>query len=68
MSGPSLLTPALPRSRSAANGLGISTLFDRLLFNVSEDYGYTFDPNITKIIGNHTFKAGFTYLKRAQDD
>jgi outer membrane receptor protein involved in Fe transport len=44
------------------NGLGISPLFDRLLFNVSEDYGFTIDPNITKVIGNHTFKAGFTYL------
>jgi hypothetical protein len=44
------------------NGLGISPLFDRLLFNVSEDYGYTIDPNITKIFGNHTFKAGVTYL------
>jgi len=44
------------------NGLGISPLFDRLLFNVSEDYGFTIDPNITKILGNHTFKAGVTYL------
>lgn len=44
------------------NGLGVSPLFDRLLFNVSEDYGYTVDPNLTKIVGNHTFKAGFTYL------
>jgi hypothetical protein len=44
------------------NGLGVSPLFDRLLFNVSEDYGYTIDPAITKIIGNHTFKAGVTYL------
>lgn len=44
------------------NGLGISPLFDRLLFNVSEDYGFTIDPNITKIVGNHTFKAGVTYL------
>jgi hypothetical protein len=44
------------------NGLGISPLFDRLLFNVSEDYGFTIDPTITKIAGNHTFKAGFTYL------
>lgn len=61
------LRPAPPYAGPPAiaigtNGLGISTLFDRLLFNVSEDYGYTFDPNITKIIGNHTFKAGFTYL------
>ncbi len=44
------------------NGLGISPLFDRLLFNVSEDYGYTFDPSVTKTTGGHTFKAGFTYL------
>ena len=61
------LRPAPPYAGPPAiaignNGLGISPLFDRLLFNVSEDYGYTFDPNITKIIGNHTFKAGFTYL------
>ena len=51
-----------PAIAIGTNGLGISTLFDRLLFNVSEDYGYTIDPNITKIVGNHTFKAGFTYL------
>jgi hypothetical protein len=44
------------------NGLGISPLLDRLLFNVSEDYGFTFDPNVTKMIGSHTLKAGFTYL------
>jgi hypothetical protein len=61
------LRPAPPYAGPPAiaigtNGLGISPLFDRLLFNVSEDYGYTFDPNITKVIGNHTFKAGFTYL------
>ncbi len=61
------LRPAPPYAGPPAiaignNGLGISPLFDRLLFNVSEDYGYTLDPNITKVIGNHTFKAGFTYL------
>jgi hypothetical protein len=44
------------------NGLGISPLFDRLLFNVSEDHGFTIDPNVTKIIGNHTLKAGVTFL------
>src|SRR5262249_17417694 len=43
-----------------SNGLGISDLFDRLLFNYSADYGYTFDPSITKTIRNHTIKAGFT--------
>ena len=45
-----------------SNGLGISDLFDRLLFNFSADYGYTIDPSITKTIGNHTLKAGFTFL------
>jgi len=52
-----------PAIAIGSNGLGISTLFDRLLFNVSEDYGYTLDPNLTKVIGNHTLKAGFTYLR-----
>jgi hypothetical protein len=52
-----------PAIAIGSNGLGISPLFDRLLFNVSEDYGYTLDPNITKVIGNHTFKAGFTFLR-----
>ena len=33
-----------------SNGLGVSDLFDRLLFNYSADYGYTFDPTITKTI------------------
>jgi hypothetical protein len=46
-----------------SNGLGVSDLFDRLLFNYSADYGYTFDPNISKTIGNHTLKAGFTFLR-----
>jgi hypothetical protein len=46
-----------------SNGLGISDLFDRLLFNYSADYGYTFDPSITKTIRNHTIKAGFTFLR-----
>jgi hypothetical protein len=46
-----------------SNGLGISELFDRLLFNYSADYGYTFDPTVTKTIANHTIKAGFTFLR-----
>jgi hypothetical protein len=46
-----------------SNGLGISDLFDRLLFNYSADYGYTFDPSLTKTIRNHTIKAGFTFLR-----
>jgi hypothetical protein len=46
-----------------SNALGVSDLFDRLLFNYSADYGYTFDPSITKNIGNHTVKAGFTFLR-----
>lgn len=45
------------------NGAAMSDLFDRLLFNYSADYGYTFDPSITKTIANHTFKAGFTFLR-----
>ncbi|MGH8246328.1 MAG: hypothetical protein ACREUU_07835, partial [Gammaproteobacteria bacterium] len=45
------------------NGLAISDLFDRLLFNFSADYGYTFDPTVTKTIANHTLKAGFTFLR-----
>ena len=45
-----------------SNGLGISDLFDRLLFNFSADYGYTFNPSITKTISNHTVKTGFTFL------
>lgn len=61
------LNPAPPYAGPPAiaignNGLGISPLFDRLLFNVSEDYGYTIDPSLTKIVGNHTFKTGVTYL------
>ncbi|HUS07591.1 MAG TPA: TonB-dependent receptor, partial [Bryobacteraceae bacterium] len=47
----------------ASNGAGISELVDRLLFNYSADYGYTFDPNVTKTIGNHTVKTGFTFLR-----
>ena len=46
-----------------SNGLGISDLFDRLLFNYSADYGYTFDPNVTRTIANHTLRAGFTFLR-----
>jgi hypothetical protein len=46
-----------------SNGLGISELFDRLLFNYSADYGYTFDPTITKTISNHTIKAGFSFQR-----
>lgn len=52
-----------PAIAIGANGLGIGTLFDRLLFNFSADYNYTFDPTLTKTIGNHTLKTGFTFLK-----
>ena len=62
------LAPAPPFGGGPAilinsNGNGISDLFDRLLFNYSADYGYTFDPTITKTIANHTLKAGFTFLR-----
>ena len=46
-----------------SNGLAISDLFDRLLFNYSADYGYTFNPTLTKTVGNHTIKAGFDFLR-----
>lgn len=52
-----------PAIAIGSNGLGIGSLFDRLLFNYSADYGYTIDPTLTKTIGNHTFKTGFTFLK-----
>ncbi|MGH9674601.1 MAG: TonB-dependent receptor domain-containing protein, partial [Bryobacteraceae bacterium] len=52
-----------PAIAIGSNGLGIGTLFDRLLFNFSADYNYTFDPTLTKTIGNHTIKTGFTFLK-----
>jgi len=45
-----------------SNGLGISDLFDRLLFNYDIDHAFTIDPSVSKTIGNHTLKAGFTYL------
>jgi hypothetical protein len=52
-----------PAIAIGSNGLGIGALFDRLLFNFSADYSYTFDPTMTKTIGNHTVKAGATFLK-----
>ncbi|HUG82092.1 MAG TPA: TonB-dependent receptor, partial [Bryobacterales bacterium] len=52
-----------PAIAIGSNGLGIGSLFDRLLFNFSADYNYTFDPTLTKTIGNHTVKTGFTFLK-----
>lgn len=43
------------------NGLGISPLFDRLLFNVSSDYSFSLDPSFTRTAGNHTMKVGMTW-------
>jgi hypothetical protein len=62
------LTPKPPFAGPPAiligsNGLGVSDLFDRLLFNYSADYGYTLDPSITRTIQNHTVKAGLTFLR-----
>ena len=51
-----------PAIAVGGNAVGIGTLFDRLLFNYSADYNYTIDPTLTKTVGNHTVKAGFTYL------
>jgi hypothetical protein len=45
-----------------SNGLGVSDLFDRLLFNYDIDHAFSVDPSVTKTIHNHTLKGGFTYL------
>jgi hypothetical protein len=55
-----------PAIAIGSNAVGIGTLFDRLLFNFSADYGYTLDPTLTKTIGNHTVKAGFSWLRGAK--
>jgi hypothetical protein len=52
-----------PGINIGSNGLGISGIFDRRAFNYSADYGYAFDPNLTKVAGNHTLKGGFTFLR-----
>lgn len=62
------LAPAPPFAGPPAiaignNAVGISPLFDRLLFNYSADYGFTFDPTFSKTISNHTFKTGIIWLK-----
>jgi len=62
------LAPAPPFAGPPAiaiggNAVGISPLFDRLLFNFSADYGFTLDPTYTKTIGNHTVKTGLIWLK-----
>ncbi len=44
------------------NAVGIGALFDRLLFNFSADYNYTIDPTISKTVGNHNLKGGFSWL------
>jgi hypothetical protein len=51
-----------PAIAIGSNAVGINNLFDRLLFNYSADYNYTIDPTLTKTIGNHTVKGGFTWL------
>jgi outer membrane receptor protein involved in Fe transport len=50
-----------PAIAIGTNGLGISPLFDRLLFNVSSDYSISLDPSVTKTMGNHTMKVGMMY-------
>ncbi len=50
-----------PAIAIGSNGLGISPLFDRLLFNVSSDYSFTIDPSVTRTFGNHTMKVGMSY-------
>jgi outer membrane receptor protein involved in Fe transport len=50
-----------PAIAIGTNGLGISPLFDRLLFNVSSDYSISIDPSVTKTMGNHTMKVGMMY-------
>ena len=50
------------------NGLGISPLFDRLLFNVSEDYGYTHRSERDEDDRQSHAKAGVTYLHGLEDD
>ena len=52
-----------PSVSIGSNGLSISNLFSRKLFNVSADYGYTFDPSVTKVIRNHTLKMGFDFSR-----
>jgi hypothetical protein len=52
-----------PAIAIGSNGLGITPLFDRLLFNVSSDYSFTIDPSVTRTFGNHTMKAGMSYWK-----
>lgn len=52
-----------PAIRVRSSGLGISEMFDRRFFNYSADYGYSFDPTLTKIVGNHTLKGGFNFLR-----
>jgi len=51
-----------PAIANGADGLGISNLFDRLLFNYSRDHDFQLNPSITKTIGNHTIDAGFSFL------
>lgn len=46
-----------------SNALTMDDCYDRKMFNYSADYGYTFDPSVSKIIGNHVLKAGFDFSR-----
>ncbi|HWB87513.1 MAG TPA: TonB-dependent receptor [Bryobacteraceae bacterium] len=52
-----------PAIAIGSNGLSMSNLFDRKLFNYSADYGYTFEPTVSKVVGNHVLKAGFDFSR-----
>jgi len=51
-----------PAIANGPGGLGISNLFDRLLFNFSEDHDYQINPTFAKTLGNHNLHAGFAFL------
>jgi len=52
-----------PAIAIGTNAVGIGTLFDRLLFNYSADYNWSFEPTYTHTAGRHTIKAGASILK-----
>jgi hypothetical protein len=51
-----------PAINLGSNALAISNIWDRPTLNYSDDYNWAIDPNLTKILGNHTLKTGFTML------
>jgi hypothetical protein len=51
-----------PAINMGSNALAISNIWDRPTLNFSNDYNWAIDPNLTKIVGNHALKTGFTYL------